>query len=99
MGAAGCGVAAGRAGVGADPAVWVEDKDGSFVVHARLATDPGTACAAGGAPVTALADRHGLGTHPGKQVLEGRGPGVMMRLAGGTGAPEWRRPPCVSGQD
>lgn len=64
------------AAAGADPDVWVEDKDVSFVVHTRLAVDPDAAFAQVAGPVTALVDRHGLEIHPGKQVLEVRVPGV-----------------------
>ncbi|MHA3704558.1 trehalose-phosphatase [Jatrophihabitans sp. YIM 134969] len=63
-------------GAGADPAVWVEDKDVSFVVHTRLAADPDAAFDVVAGPVTALAERHHLEVHPGKQVLEVRVPGV-----------------------
>lgn len=64
------------AAAGADPAVWVEDKDISFVVHTRLAPDADAAFAAVSPAVHELAGRHDLEVHPGKQVLEVRVPGV-----------------------
>ncbi len=60
---------------GADPAVWIEDKRLSLVVHARRADDPGAALAALREPVSALGDELGLEVHPGSGVLELRLPG------------------------
>jgi trehalose 6-phosphate phosphatase len=59
----------------ADPAIWVEDKRLSLVVHARKAADPDAALAPVRAPVTALAAELGLEAHPGRDVLELRLPG------------------------
>jgi trehalose 6-phosphate phosphatase len=50
--------------------VWTEDKGLALVVHTRPAADPEAALAAIQAPVTALAERHGLHAHPGRYVLE-----------------------------
>ncbi|MBE7188445.1 trehalose-phosphatase [Jatrophihabitans endophyticus] len=63
------------ADAGADPAVWIEDKRLSLVVHARKADDPDRALAGVADAVTSLADELGLETHPGSQVLELRVPG------------------------
>jgi trehalose 6-phosphate phosphatase len=59
----------------ADPAVWIEDKRLSLVVHARRAADPGAALAPLHAPIQACADELGLEMHPGRDVLELRVPG------------------------
>lgn len=64
------------AAAGADPDVWVEDKDISFVVHTRLAANPDAAYDVVRQPVADLAARHGLEVHAGKQVVEVRVPGV-----------------------
>ncbi|WP_159440869.1 trehalose-phosphatase [Jatrophihabitans endophyticus] len=63
------------ADVPADPAVWVEDKRLSLVVHARKADDPVAALAAIREPVTALGEELGFEVHPGSGVLELRLPG------------------------
>jgi trehalose 6-phosphate phosphatase len=68
-----------------DPAVWIEDKRLSLVVHARRARDPAAAIEAVRAPVSDLAARLGLETHDGRDVLEIRLPGydkgaVLRRL-------------------
>lgn len=60
---------------GADPAVWIEDKRLSLVVHARRAADPAAALADVTAPVTELGHELGLEVHPGSGVLELRLPG------------------------
>jgi trehalose 6-phosphate phosphatase len=72
---------------GADPAVWIEDKGLSLVVHAQRAADPPAALAALGAPLRQLAGELGLEVHPGRAVLELRLPGydkagAVRRLAG-----------------
>lgn len=71
----------------ADPAVWIEDKRLSLVVHGRQAADPDAALAPLRAPVQSLADELGLEMHPGRDVLEVRVPGydkasAIDRLAG-----------------
>ena len=71
---------------GADPAVWIEDKRLSLVVHARTAADPAGALAALTPAVTSLAAGAGLDVHPGRDVLEIRLPGLdkagaLRRLA------------------
>ena len=71
----------------ADPAVWIEDKRLSLVVHARRAADPDAALAPLRRPVQDLADELGLEMHPGRDVLELRLPGydkagALRRLAG-----------------
>lgn len=63
------------AGAGADPAVWIEDKRLSLVVHTRTAADPRAEFAALTGPVRALADELHLEVHPGSNVLEIRLPG------------------------
>lgn len=59
----------------ADPAIWIEDKRLSLVVHARRAADPESALAAVQPAVAALAGELGLEVHPGSGVLELRLPG------------------------
>jgi trehalose 6-phosphate phosphatase len=71
---------------GADPAVWIEDKRLSLVVHGRRAADPTGALAALRGPVARLAGELGLDAHPGNGVIEVRLPGfdkagVLRRLA------------------
>ena len=66
---------------GADPAVWIEDKRLSLVVHARKASDPDAALAGIADAVTSLATDLGLETHPGSQVLELRVPGFDKSAA------------------
>jgi trehalose 6-phosphate phosphatase len=66
---------------GADPAVWIEDKRLSLVVHARRAADPEAALAAVRDPVSALGDELGLEVHPGSGVLELRLPGYDKAAA------------------
>jgi trehalose 6-phosphate phosphatase len=73
---------------GADPAVWVEDKRLSLVVHARKAQDPAAALAQLTPAVSALGEELGLEVHPGSDVLELRLPGfdkagALGRLAAG----------------
>jgi trehalose 6-phosphate phosphatase len=58
-----------------DPAVWIEDKRLSLVVHARRAADPAAALTVVRQPVERLADELGLEVHPGRGVLELRLPG------------------------
>jgi trehalose 6-phosphate phosphatase len=60
---------------GADPAVWIEDKQLSLVVHTRRAADPDAALEPLTGPVTALAAELELEVHPGRAVLELRLPG------------------------
>jgi trehalose 6-phosphate phosphatase len=59
----------------ADPAVWIEDKRLSLVVHARLAADPEAALDPLRQPVAALGARLGLEVHPGHGIIEFRLPG------------------------
>ena len=59
----------------ADPAVWIEDKRLSLVVHGRKAANPVAVLAPLRAPVAALAGELGLELHPGNGVLELRLPG------------------------
>jgi trehalose 6-phosphate phosphatase len=59
----------------ANPAVWIEDKRLSLVVHGRKAADPEGALAALQAPVAALARDLGFEVHPGRGVIELRLPG------------------------
>lgn len=78
----------------ADPAVWIEDKRLSLVVHARRAADPQAALDALAPAVSALADELGFEVHPGSGVLELRLPGwdkggAIARLVAE------QRPTCV----
>lgn len=66
---------------GADPAVWIEDKRLSLVVHARRADDPARALADISEPVSNLADELDLELHPGSGVLELRLPGYDKSAA------------------
>jgi trehalose 6-phosphate phosphatase len=59
----------------ADPAVWIEDKRLSLVVHARLAANPEAALDPLRQPVAALGARLGLEVHPGHGIIEFRLPG------------------------
>ncbi len=75
---------------GADPAIWIEDKRLSLVVHARQAADPAAALATISDRVRALGAELGLEVHPGSDVLELRLPGydkaqALARLAEGHG--------------
>jgi trehalose 6-phosphate phosphatase len=68
-----------------DPALWVEDKRLSLVVHGRLAADPEAALDPLRARVAALGERLGLDVHPGRGVIELRLPGydkgsALLRL-------------------
>jgi trehalose 6-phosphate phosphatase len=69
-----------------DPAVWIEDKRLSLVVHTRRASDPKAALAELRGPVTELGQHLGFEVHPGSDVLELRLPGfdkagALARLA------------------
>ena len=73
------------------PAVWIEDKRLSLVVHFRRAPDPQAAADAVRQPVTALGERLGFEVHPGSNVLELRLPGydkagALGQLADGRSA-------------
>ena len=57
-------------GITRDPAVWIEDKELSLVIHARLTADPDRFLAALRGPVTDAAAGAGLEVRPGKEVLE-----------------------------
>jgi trehalose 6-phosphate phosphatase len=59
----------------ADPAVWIEDKRLSLVVHGRLAGDPEAALDPLRQPVAHLAGELGLEVHAGRGVIELRLPG------------------------
>jgi trehalose 6-phosphate phosphatase len=59
-----------------DPAVWLEDKLLSLVVHTRPAGDPEAALESLRRPVSALAHQHGLDVVAGKNVLEIRIPSL-----------------------
>lgn len=75
----------------ADPAVWIEDKGLSLVVHARKAANPEAALAPLREPVAALAAELELEAHPGRGVVELRLPGydkgrALRELVAETGA-------------
>lgn len=59
-----------------DPAIWIEDKGLSLVIHARLTADPDRALTLLRDPVTEAAADAGLETRPGKEVLEICIPGI-----------------------
>lgn len=58
------------AGAAGDPAVWIEDKDLSLVVHTRLTAEPDRLLGLLRDPVTEAAVAAGLEVRPGKEVLE-----------------------------
>jgi trehalose 6-phosphate phosphatase len=58
------------ASVAADPAIWIEDKELSLVVHTRLTPEPDRLTDVLRAPVTEAATAVGLEVRPGKEVLE-----------------------------
>ena len=60
---------------GGDPAVWIEDKRLSLVVHGRLADDPERALDPVRTPIAELAAELGLEVHAGRGVIELRLPG------------------------
>ncbi|WP_460603498.1 trehalose-phosphatase [Jatrophihabitans fulvus] len=78
----------------ADPAVWIEDKRLSLVVHARRATDPAAALEALTQPVSAVADELGFEVHPGSGVIELRLPG-FDKAGAVASLIEWRHPTCA----
>jgi trehalose 6-phosphate phosphatase len=53
-----------------DPAIWIEDKELSLVIHARLTAEPDRFLDALRAPVAQAAASAGLEMRPGKEVLE-----------------------------
>ncbi|MER7413109.1 MULTISPECIES: trehalose-phosphatase [Streptomyces] len=61
---------------GAPPGTWTEDKGRALAVHTRRTADPDGALGRLRAPLTALAERHGLIVEPGRMVLELRPPGA-----------------------
>jgi trehalose 6-phosphate phosphatase len=77
-----------------DPAVWIEDKELSLVVHTRLTAEPDRLLDVLRAPVTAAATAVGLEVRPGKEVLEIVIPGInkgtaIRELAGDGPAAVW----------
>ncbi len=66
---------------GAWQGTWIEDKGRAIAVHTRRADDPQAAYDALTAPLTALAERHGLIVEPGRLVLELRPPGMDKGVA------------------
>jgi trehalose 6-phosphate phosphatase len=58
------------ADVAGDPAIWIEDKELSLVVHTRLTAEPDRLAELLRAPVTEAATAVGLEVRPGKEVLE-----------------------------
>jgi trehalose 6-phosphate phosphatase len=68
-----------------DPAVWIEDKRLSLVVHGRLAAEPEQALDPLRDAVATLGEELGLDVHPGRGVIELRLPGydkggALLRL-------------------
>lgn len=63
-------------GVAPDPAIWIEDKELSLVLHARLTAEPDRWLEALREPVAAAAAAAGLEMRPGKEVLEICIPGI-----------------------
>lgn len=61
--------------------VWLEDKRLSLVLHTRQAADPDAALGQLNTFVPDLVAQQGLETHPGKQVLEIRTPGLSKATA------------------
>lgn len=61
--------------------VWLEDKRLSLVLHTRQAADPDAALDQLSSFVPGLVAAQGLETHPGKQVLEIRTPGLSKATA------------------
>jgi len=66
---------------GGDPALWIEDKGLSLVVHARRADDSTVALDQVRSRVAALAGDLDLEVHPGRDVLELRVPGFDKGIA------------------
>jgi trehalose 6-phosphate phosphatase len=69
-----------------DPALWIEDKRLSLVVHARRTADPDAALQQVQPRIQKIAEELGLEVHPGKDVVELRLPGydkagALRRLA------------------
>jgi len=64
------------AGLARDPAVWVEDKSLSLVVHARMTAHPEQVLERLRKPVEEAAAAVGLGVRPGREVLEICLPGI-----------------------
>jgi trehalose 6-phosphate phosphatase len=59
-----------------DPAIWIEDKRISLVVHTRAAADPDAELRRLRGPLAELAAAHGLEAHGGRDVVELRIPGL-----------------------
>lgn len=80
------------ASVAGDPALWVEDKELSLVIHARLTEAPERVLEMLRAPVEEAAAAAGLGVRPGKEVLEicipgiDKGTAIRELISNGTGA-------------
>lgn len=67
--------------VARDPAVWIEDKELSLVIHTRLTADPDRLLGMLHAPVNEAAAAAGLEVRPGKEVLEICIPGINKGTA------------------
>jgi len=65
----------------ADPAVWIEDKRLSLVVHGRRAADPEASLDPLRVPIAHLGAELGLDVHPGRGVIELRLPGYDKGVA------------------
>jgi trehalose 6-phosphate phosphatase len=64
------------ASVAVDPAVWIEDKELSLVIHTRLTAEPDRLAEILRAPVAEATAAAGLEMRPGKEVLEICIPGI-----------------------
>jgi trehalose 6-phosphate phosphatase len=80
------------ADVSGDPALWIEDKELSLVIHARLTAAPERVLETLRAPVEEAAAAAGLGVRPGREVLEicipdiDKGSAIRELISDGTGA-------------
>ena len=80
------------ASVAGDPDMWIEDKELSLVIHARLTAAPDRMLEMLRAPVEEAAEAAGLGVRPGREVLEicipgiDKGTAIRELISDGTGA-------------
>jgi trehalose 6-phosphate phosphatase len=78
--------------VSGDPALWIEDKELSLVIHARLTATPERVLERLRAPVEEATTAAGLGVRPGREVLEicipglDKGTAIRELISDGNGA-------------